>query len=163
MKALKAKIFIMLFVFSIAASFSGCAVRRVQDPASGSDISPNRSYSRELGTPATEADRIAKAVQAVPGVKGAAAVINGNTAYVGINLETNTDTDNTSKIQNIKKQAADTARNTDTNIKTVYISADADFFQRITQISNDVRNGKPIEGFKDELNKIVKRITPEKQ
>lgn len=163
MKALKTKILFMVFIFGIAAAFSGCAAKRIPSPAPKDNLTPNRSYSPELGTPATEADNIAKAVKTVPGIKGATAVISGDAAYVGINIDINSNVDNTSKIQNIKKQAADRVRNTDPSIKTVYISADADFFQRITQISNDVRNGKPIEGFSNELNKIVKRITPEKQ
>ena len=163
MKVLKAKFLLILLVFGITAAFSGCAIRRIPNPAPGNDMAPNRSYSPELGTAATEADNIAKAVQGIPGIKSATAVISGDAAYVGINIDIKSNVDNTSKIQNIKKQAADMVRNTDSNIKTVYISADADFLQRITKISNDVRNGKSIEGFKDELREIVKRITPEKQ
>lgn len=163
MKVLKAKILLILVILGIAVTYSGCSARRIQNPTPSNDMSPNRSYSPELGTPATEADNVAKAVQGVPGIKSATAVISGDAAYVGINIDVNSNLDNTSKIQNIKKQAADTVRNTDSNIKTVYISADADFLQRISKISNDVRNGKPIEGFNDELSEIVKRITPEKQ
>lgn len=163
MKTFKAQALTVFLILCIAAAFSGCAIRRVPNPVPGNDISPGKSYSPELGTPATDADNLAKAVQRIPGIRSAAAVISGDAAYIGINIDINSSIDNTSKIQNIKKQAADTVRNTDRNIKTVYVSADADFIQRIDKISNDVRNGKPVEGFEDELNEIVKRITPEKQ
>lgn len=164
MKTFKAKVMLVFMMLCIAAAFfSGCATRRVPNPAPGTKSTPSKSYSPELGTPATDADNLAKAVQKIPGIRSATAVISGDAAYIGINIDINSSIDNTSKIQSIKKQAADTVRNTDKNIKTVYVSADADFIQRITKISDDVRNGKPVEGFRDELNEIVKRITPEKQ
>jgi len=163
MKNYTNKLIFMFVIIVTAIILSGCIIRRV--PNNDFDYNKNNkgSYSPELGTPATEADNIVQAVQKIPGIKTVSAVTNGDTAYIGVNLDTNSGIDNTSEIQLIKQQIADTARSVDSDIETVYVSADADFMEKITKISNDIRNGRPIESFKDELDNIVKRVTPEKQ
>jgi YhcN/YlaJ family sporulation lipoprotein len=178
MKWIKNTALFLTFIMLIGVAISGCAVRRTPNPTPRQDINiprtntpdtnrntvPDGNYSPgRLKTPVTTADNIAKAVQTVPGVKGASVVVSGNSAYVGINIDIKGNMDNTSKIQNLKKQTADMVRKTDSNIKTVYVSADADFIQRVSRIANDIRNGKPVEGFRDELDELVNRITPEKQ
>lgn len=163
MKYLRNKLALLFIIAGIAVVFSGCIARRVPDTTKYNNRNNNGSYSPELGTPATESDNIAQAVNKISGIKNAIAVTNGDIAYIGVNLDTNSGIDNTSKIQSIKEQVANTARRADPDINTVYVSADADFIEKITRISNDVRNGKPIESFRDELDKIVKRVTPEKQ
>ncbi|NLM43086.1 MAG: YhcN/YlaJ family sporulation lipoprotein [Clostridiales bacterium] len=158
---------LMLVIILITSVFSGCAVRRIPDTTYDNNSNNNRnnsgSYSPELGTPATEADRIAHAVQRVQGINNSAVVINGDIAYVGVNLDINENIDSITKIQSIKEQVANAVRNADPGITTVYVSADADFVEKITRMSRELRNGKPIESFKDELDNIVKRVTPEKQ
>lgn len=168
----KAALFLTTILL-ISIVYTGCAVRRIPSPGAGPNtttpdtgynkIPYGSNYSPKVPTPTTAADNIAKAVQTVPGIKGATAVISGNNAYIGINIDVRGNVDNTSKVQNLKKQAADMVRKTDKSITTVYVSADADFVQRLTKISNDIRNGTPVEGFRNELAELVKRITPEKQ
>ncbi|SHI41964.1 YhcN/YlaJ family sporulation lipoprotein [Lutispora thermophila] len=162
MKHSRNKLAIMLIIIGIVVAFSGCITRRVPDTTKDNTKNRSGSYSPQLGTPATESDNIAQAVQRVPGIKNAIAVTNGDIAYIGVNLDTNRGIDNTSKIESIKEEVADAARNADPDIDKVYVSADADFVENITRISNDVRNGKPVESFRDELNEIVNRVTPEK-
>jgi YhcN/YlaJ family sporulation lipoprotein len=163
MKYIKNKLTIMFIILGITVIFSGCINRRMPDNTYDNNRKDSGSYSPELGTPATEADNIAQAVSKIPGIKNVTAVTNGNIAYIGVNLDTDSGIDNTSEIQQIKEEVANTARSVDSDIDTVYVSADADFIQKITRISNDIRNGKPVESFRDELDRIVKRVTPEKQ
>lgn len=173
MKWIKKAALFLTIIMLVSVVYSGCAVRRIPSPGPGSNITaPDTSYNKipygsnyspKVPTPATTADNIAKAVKTVPGIKGASAVISGNNAYVGINIDVSGNIDNTAKVQNLKKQAADMVRKTDSSITTVYVSGDADFVQRITKISNGIKSGKPVEGFKDELAELVKRITPERQ
>lgn len=173
MRWIKKAAFFLTIIMLVSIVFSGCAVRRIPSPGVGSDITtPDNNYNKipygsnyspKVSTPTTAADNIAKAVKTVPGIKGASAVISGNNAYVGINIDVSGNIDNTAKVQNLKKQAADMVRKTDNSIKTIYVSADADFVQRLTRISNDIKNGKPVEGFTNELTQLVKRMTPERQ
>ncbi len=178
MKWINRTVLFLTIIMIMAIIFSGCAVRRIPNqtpapnvrtpnvntPGTGyDDTMPHSNYSPGLGTRVTAADNIAKAVQTVPGIKSASVVVSGNNAYVGINIDVSGNLDNTKKVQNLKKLAADMVRKTDSSITTVYISADADFVQRLTKIANDIRNGTPVEGFRDELTELVKRITPEKQ
>ena len=133
---------------------------RTRDLTPGSDFSPGR-----LNTTNTSTDNIERAVQAIPGVKNASAVVTRDSAYVGISTDErrNTANTNTTDVENLKKQAANVVRKTDRSINNVYVSADANFVQRVDRIANDVRNGKPVEGFGEELRELVNRVTPQRK
>lgn len=113
-----------------------------------------------LGTPMTQTDNIARACENVAGVENATVVVAGDTAYVGIDTDTATATTN---LSDVKRRVAQTCRNTDANINTVYVSADANFMDRLRRVGNGVREGRPVDGFRTELTELVRRLTPERQ
>lgn len=124
----------------------------------------NNSLNRGMvGTGNTQSDLLARACNTVPGVNGATVVVSGDTAYVGVDVDTANTANNTQNITQIKKQCADKVRATDPNVKQVTVSADADFLQRIQMINQGIRQGTPVESFRNELTQMVKRITPERE
>ena len=127
---------------------------------------PNNTNSLNggiLGNGNTESDLLARACNTVPGVNGATVVVSGDTAYVGVDVDTANTANNTGNIAQIKKQCADKVRAADPNVKQVTVSADADFLQRIQMINQGIRRGTPVESFRNELTQMVKRITPERE
>lgn len=137
---------------------------RAEDRYSGGSNNSANYRIPGLGTQMTAADNIARAVETVPGVQNATVVVSGNTAYVGINTTaTGLGTTGTANLTDIKRKVAQTVRNTDDNITTVYVSADANFRDRLRRVGNGVREGRPIDGFRTELTELVRRLTPERQ
>ncbi|KNF09865.1 putative sporulation lipoprotein YhcN/YlaJ [Gottschalkia purinilytica] len=102
-------------------------------------------------------DRIAKKVAELNEVNSATTAITGNTALVGVNLKNNTEGTITSDIKN-KVQA--TVKEADPAITNVVVTADADLIERIENVGRDVRNGKPISGLTQEIEEIIRRVTP---
>lgn len=158
---------LMFPVIVFTSVFSSCALRKVPDTTYDDNAYYSRnnkgSYSPELGTTATEGDRIARAIQGVRGIDNVVVVVDGNTAYVGVNLSEYGNIESTSEIQSIKEQVASVVRREDADIKTVYVSAENDFVEQMTRISRELRNGKPIESIRDELDNIVKVVTPKRK
>ncbi len=116
-----------------------------------------------LGTPMTQTDSIARACENVAGVENATVVVAGDTAYVGIDLEGNRMGTNNANLNDVKRRVAQTCRNTGNNINTVYVSADANFMDRLRRVGNGIREGRPVDGFRTELTELVRRLTPERQ
>lgn len=54
----------------------------------------------------------------------------------------------------------DAVRNADRDITRVSVSADPDIFTRIDNIARDIGRGRPLSGFGDEIEEIIRRITP---
>ncbi|MGE5633233.1 MAG: YhcN/YlaJ family sporulation lipoprotein [Caulobacteraceae bacterium] len=125
----------------------------------GTNNSPNYNLNG-IGPITTQADNIARAVETVPGVNNATVVISGNTAYVGVDLNKGTPTAN---VSTIKSQCAQRVRSTNPDIGTVYVSTDPDFLTRIRRVSDAVRAGRPVSGFRTELTDLVRRLTPERR
>ncbi|MGF7056968.1 YhcN/YlaJ family sporulation lipoprotein [Brassicibacter mesophilus] len=103
------------------------------------------------------ADKIANNVANLKEVNSATVVISGNTAIVGVDIKNQVEGNLTT---DLKKKVEKTVRNTDKSITNVTVTADADLFKRIQNIGRDIRTGKPISGFGNEIEEIIRRITP---
>lgn len=130
----------------------------------GSNTSPNYG----IGTATTQADRLARTCETVPGVDNATVVISGNTAYVGVNTDGDLTGRNiaygtASDLSSVKRQCAQKIKTANPNIQTVYVSTDANFFDRLRRVGNGVRNGTPVESFRNELSNLIRNLTPERQ
>lgn len=130
----------------------------------GSNTSPNYG----IGTATTQADRLARTCETVPGVDNATVVISGNTAYVGVNTDGDLTGRNiaygtASDLSSVKRQCAQKIKTDNPNIQTVYVSTDANFFDRLRRVGNGVRNGTPVESFRNELSNLIRNLTPERQ
>ncbi|MWV46832.1 hypothetical protein GRF59_24795 [Paenibacillus sp. HJL G12] len=60
----------------------------------------------------------------------------------------------------IKKKISDVIKKADPNITNVYVSANPDFVQRVSNYATDVKNGHPIGGMMSELSTMFERIFP---
>ncbi|PLR68805.1 YhcN/YlaJ family sporulation lipoprotein [Bacillus sp. UMB0893] len=106
------------------------------------------------------ADNAAKKVFDLKEVKYANVIVTDQNAYVAVVLEGDPKTELT---QEIKDKIADQVRSTDNNIKDVYVSANPDFFDRMNDYAEKIRNGQPISGLADEFNEMIKRIFPQEK
>jgi YhcN/YlaJ family sporulation lipoprotein len=160
---------IILAIVCLILTFTllGCTAQRrpEQTPAPGPTPIPQQNVppqnQEQIPTDPTElnklAQNLAKEAAKVNGVKDATVVITGNTALVGLDLAANTPTQ---QINSIQEQVANTIKQADQRIKNVSVTADADLTTRIRNIGQEIANGKPISGFAQEIDDLIKRIGP---
>jgi YhcN/YlaJ family sporulation lipoprotein len=93
----------------------------------------------------------------VPNVEDAAAVVIGRYAIVGIDVN---DQMERSEVDTVKYTVAETLKKDPHGARAVVV-ADPDITARLKEISEDIRNGKPIQGIMNELADITGRVMPE--
>jgi len=93
----------------------------------------------------------------VPNVRDATAVVIGNYAIVGIDVDKNIDR---SQVGSIKYSVAESLKNDPHRARAVVI-ADPDLTARLKEIADDIRAGNPISGIMNELSDISGRLMPE--
>lgn len=93
----------------------------------------------------------------VPNVKDATAVVLGNYAIVGIDLDGNVER---SEVGTIKYSVAESLKNDPYGAQAIIV-ADPDLYSRIQEVGSDIENGKPIQGIMNELSDITGRVMPE--
>lgn len=113
----------------------------------------NMNKAEKLST----ADHLEKIASQVDGVKSAHAVMVGNAAVVGINVDGKLDR---SRVGTIKYSVAE-ALNKDPHGANALVTADVDLTNRLAEVGNSIRQGKPIKGMADELADIIGRIVPQ--
>lgn len=103
------------------------------------------------------ADKAAEKIVSMREVDQANVIVTDNNAYVAAKLTNH----NGNKIEkDIENKISDIVKSTDQNIDNVYVSVNPDFYERTTSYANDIRNGRPIAGFFNEFNTLVRRIFP---
>ncbi|WP_082234300.1 YhcN/YlaJ family sporulation lipoprotein [Halobacillus massiliensis] len=103
------------------------------------------------------ARHLAKLAVEVPDVKDATALVVGNYAVVGIDVDKDLDR---SEVGVIKFSTAEALKD-DPYGKDALIVADADGVERIRELGNKMAEGHPVEAVTDELSQIVSRYLPE--
>lgn len=61
----------------------------------------------------------------------------------------------------VKQQITKIVKDTDKTIDNVYVSTSPDFFDLSNDFADDVRGGKPIEGFFDQIGNMIERVFPQ--
>jgi YhcN/YlaJ family sporulation lipoprotein len=112
---------------------------------------------REILNPAQVQDRLEHLARSVPGVQAANCVVYGNTAVVGIDVSKDMDR---SRIGTIKYSVAEALRKDPYGANAV-VTADMDLGQRLRNIRDKTRQGRPVSGFAEEMADIIGRIMPE--
>ena len=115
----------------------------------------------------TQAERLARSCETVPGVDNATCVISGNTCYIGVNTDgdltgRNIAYGNANNLSAVKQQCAQKVKAANPQIQTVYVSTDTNFFERLKRISDGAGNGNIGDNFRNELNELVRGLTPER-
>lgn len=103
------------------------------------------------------ADRLSKLATNVPNVKGATTVVAGNYTVVGIDVESTLDR---SRVGTLKYTVAQALKE-DPHGANALVTADTDIVQRLREMRNDMRQGRPVRGFVEELADIAGRIAPQ--
>ncbi len=106
---------------------------------------------------AEKAKDIADQIEKLANIDRASVLISGNTAIVGVDMENNVEGQIT---RNLKQRIENIVKKADNDIKNVSITADPDLFTRISNMAEDITNGRPITGFAEQFEEILRRITP---
>lgn len=130
--------------------------RNLNNNLNNRNINDNNLNNRD-NLVSDRSDEIADKVSELKEVNRAAVVISGNTALVGVNITDNVEGNMTN---NLKDRIEDVVRATDNNIRNVSVTANADLYSRIENIGKDMRNGRPLSGFAEEIEEILRRINP---
>lgn len=174
MKNKKIAIFVVLVLgFTIFAA--ACKTTTPQKPYVGKGKVENRIMNKgnmknQIGnnnmvknnrdsTLSSRAEKVAKKVQDLKEVNSATVLLSGKTAIVGVNINENVEGKVTTQLKNKIEKVV---KQTDASITNVNVTADADLYKRISNMANDIRTGKPISGFANEFQEILRRIIPSK-
>ncbi|WHH58879.1 YhcN/YlaJ family sporulation lipoprotein [Petroclostridium sp. X23] len=103
----------------------------------------------------TTAQNIANQLSAMDNVEDATVVISGNTALVGVDIK-----DNYNNHEQLKSNMVQKVKSMAPNVTNVAITESPDLYERITNLSRDMRNGTVMQGLSNEFTEIVNRITP---
>jgi YhcN/YlaJ family sporulation lipoprotein len=148
----------VLLVLSFSVFTIGCsnkAANQVKQQGTHVQQVPNQvpmKMENRFDIAQAAADRIAR----LNGVKSANVLVTNRNAYVAavVNIPSNQVT------RTLEDQIAKEVRATDPNIQNVYVSTNPEFVDRVRQYVDDVRRGRPVSGFFDELSTIIQRIFP---
>jgi spore cortex protein len=109
------------------------------------------------GNRMTVADKAADKIVEMREVEQANVIVTDNNAYVAAKLTDNASNKLSSEVE---KKISDLVKSTNQDIDQVYVSVNPDFYNRTTSYANDIRDGRPIEGFFDEFSTLVRRVFP---
>ncbi|WP_034868795.1 YhcN/YlaJ family sporulation lipoprotein [Clostridium lundense] len=153
------KVLSLLLVTVFSLNISACTTKKTTPTPPAAQKAPEQTnVVQNTTTELTQrADKIAKELTTIKGVKSANVVISEERALVGINLDKNIEGKLT---DNIKNEVDKKVKSVDPKIKTVATSADVDIVQRITNVGNGIRQGKPLSEFGNEVEEIFRRIMP---
>ncbi|WP_042456027.1 YhcN/YlaJ family sporulation lipoprotein [Neobacillus dielmonensis] len=101
--------------------------------------------------------RLVSLATSVHDVNDATAVVLGNYAIVGIDVNSKIDR---SEVGTIKYSVAESLSKDPYGAKAIVV-ADADTYQRLKEVQADIKNGRPVQGIMEELADIAGRLMPE--
>lgn len=113
---------------------------------------PKRNYGAN-----ERAQRLANLAVREPQVNDATVIVFGKYAIVGIDVDATLDR---SKVGTIKYSVAEALKD-DPLGASALVTSDPDLVQRLREINADLKKGRPIAGFAEELSDIVGRIMPQ--
>ncbi|MDF2714451.1 MAG: sporulation lipoprotein YhcN/YlaJ family [Paenibacillus sp.] len=102
-------------------------------------------------------ERLEGLASGIPQVRSARCVVIGNTAIVGINVDPELER---SRVDVIKYSVSEALRKDPYGVHA-FVTADIDMAGRIAEIREDIRQGRPIAGFAEELADMIGRIVPQ--
>lgn len=103
------------------------------------------------------ADHLVQLASSVPNVNDATAVVIGNYAVVGIDV--NKDLER-SDVGSIKYSVAESLKNDHHGARAIVV-ADADLNARLREVADDIKANQPVQGIMNELADITGRLMPE--
>lgn len=152
----------MLFLLAVL-TFAGCAPNKAANPQPTGNKAQTQRVQQTAPQPqqpqntTATADRLAKLATSVPRVKGATAVVLGKTAIVGITVDDRLDR---ARVGTIKYSVVEALRK-DPQGATALVTANPGIVQRLREMNEDIRRGRPVAGFAEELADIAGRLVPQ--
>lgn len=157
---------ILVVILLLAFAFTGCSNNQgspnPDDEAknNGTPINVKNSVDdedidRQTGQQISK--NLVKLANEISGVNDATAVVLGNFAVVGIDVNSELDRN---KVESIKYSVAESLMHDPHGANAVVI-ADADTNHRLREMGREIQEGRPIIGILDELAAIVGRVVPE--
>lgn len=145
----------------IALLATGCSARNEASPSPQNDgryqAAQNGSGKKLIENRSEVEAHLEELAKGVDGVENAHCVIVGNTAIVGIDVEGSLER---TRVGTIKYSVAEAFRNDEYGVDA-FVTADIDIANRLEEIGNDIRNGRPFAGFAEELADIMGRLIPQ--
>lgn len=105
----------------------------------------------------TTATHLANLAASIPGVNDATAVVIGDYAVVGIDVDAELDR---SRVESIKYSVAESLKHDPRGVNAVVV-ADIDTYERLQEMGKQIREGNGGEGVMDEIAAIVGRAMPQ--
>ncbi|MBP1961417.1 YhcN/YlaJ family sporulation lipoprotein [Paenibacillus aceris] len=103
------------------------------------------------------AERLESLATSIPQVESAHCVVFGNTAVVGINLRKDMDR---AKVGTVKYSVAEALKKDPYGVNAI-VTADLDLDQRLRNIRDNIKAGRPITGFAEQMADIMGRAIPQ--
>jgi spore cortex protein len=159
------KIFALTIIFTLSVLAAGCMNMNGGARQQGTPMNQQGNGVRQLGQARQPniadnriqvADKAAKNITRITGVRQANVLITQRNAYVAAVLDNNEG----QLSRKIEDQIAQQVRAIDPNVENVYVSTNPDFVGRINTYVDDVQQGRPIAGFVEQFNEMVQRIFP---
>lgn len=125
-----------------------------RDTDLGSNVERDNNTEDDMSE---RADEIAEEISDLNNINNTSVLINNDTAIVGVDMENDAEGEVTT---DLKQQIERIVKNVDDDIDNVNITADPDLFTRISNMAEDIGNGRPVSGFADQFQEILRRITP---
>ncbi|CAM3433671.1 YhcN/YlaJ family sporulation lipoprotein [Marinicrinis lubricantis] len=140
----------------------GCGNANEASPNQGQDgqkvrVKQTVPPKKEIKDAESVAQRLESIAEQVPDVNSANCVVFGDTAIVGINV--NQDLER-SRVGTVKYSVAEALRKDPYGVHAV-VTADIDINGRLKELRDEIRKGRPIAGFAEEMADIMGRIIPQ--
>lgn len=103
------------------------------------------------------ADEVAETVNELEEVKQANVIVTNRNAYVAVVLDEQPKGEIRKEVEN---RISDKVKSTDPNIQNVFVSANPDFVDRMTDYGDKIQEGRPVEGLFEEFTEMTQRVFP---
>ncbi|SHH62647.1 YhcN/YlaJ family sporulation lipoprotein [Sporanaerobacter acetigenes] len=158
MKGKKIKVIVSTFL-AVFLVFIMCSCQKNEvkvEEEDNEDVSTNVAASK-TNEFVEMAENIADNVVDLIGVEDATAIIYGEDIVVAVEMS-----DKNTLTIGMKGMIKDVVMNNDNMINNVFITDDAKIFEKVDTIEQNLIKGEDIKNYREEINKIKKRISSEK-
>jgi len=149
-----------LLLFISLLALCGCGVKNeVAEEQKQNVVTVKNSTFQEVDkqTGKEISKHLVDLASSIPNVNDATAVVLGNYAIVGIDVNKGLDR---SEVGSIKYSVAESLKHDPHGARAIVV-ADPDMNARLKEVTEDIKNGKPIQGIMNELADISGRLLPE--
>ncbi len=142
---------ILLLGLSLLTSGCGTTAKKPVQPTT-----PKVTTPATPAYPTATAKKAASEASNISGVNKATAVVASKRIYIGLDLKADLGSQTSADVE---KKVADQVKKMNPGY-TVVVTSDIDTVTRLKNVANGIAQGKPLTSFKNELQQIDTRLTP---